>query len=111
MTIIQITKKDLEDALAKHTNDEMPKIKVMIDEAIQNAQEHIMKAFPNGVENHREAHERMIAAARAEESFWRDLKMKIAEKSIWGILQILLILTIGTLAIKLGIGSVFGLGK
>lgn len=111
MTINQITKKDLEDALNKHTNNEMPKIKIMIDEAINSTQDYIMKAFPNGIENHREAHERMIAAARAEESFWRDLKIRIAEKSIWGILHILIILTLGTLAVKLGIGSVFGLGK
>ena len=107
----QITKRDLDDALERHTNDEMPRIKTMIDEAIGGAKSQLLHAFPDGIENHREAHERMIAAARAEEDFWKDLKADIAKKSIWGILQILFMLTIGTLAVKLGVGSVLGIGK
>ena len=107
----QITKRDLDDALERHINDEMPRIKTMIDEAIGGAKRQLLHAFPDGIENHREAHERMIAAARAEEDFWKDLKADIAKKSIWGILQILFMLTIGTLAVKLGVGSVLGIGK
>ena len=53
----------------------------------------------------------MIAAARAEEMFWRDLKTDIAKKSIWGILHILAVLALGTLAVKFGIGSIFGITK
>ena len=107
----QITKIDLDDALARHTNDEMPRIKEMVDNAIGDAKKQLLHAFPDGIENHREAHERMISAARAEEAFWRDLKADIAKKSIWGILHILFLLTIGTLAVKLGVGSVLGIGK
>ena len=107
----QITKSDLDDALAKHTNDEMPRIKEMIDEAIGGAKSQLLHAFPDGIEHHREAHERMIAAARAEEAFWKDLKVDIAKKSIWGIMHILILLTLGTLAIKLGVGPIFGIGK
>jgi hypothetical protein len=109
--IEQITKADLDDALAKHANDEMPRIKEMVDNAIGDAKKQLLHAFPDGIENHREAHERMIAAARAEEAFWHDLKTDIAKKSIWGILHILFLLTIGTLAVKLGVGSVLGIGK
>ena len=107
----QITKMDLEDALERHTNDEMPRIKEMIEEAIGGAKSQLLHAFPDGIENHREAHQRMIAAAKAEEAFWKDLKLDIARKSIWGILHILFLLTIGTLAVKLGVGSVLGIGK
>lgn len=107
----QITKTDLDDALARHTNNEMPRIKLLVEEAIVGAKRDLMHAFPDGIENHRESHERMIAAARAEEAFWKDLKADIAKKSIWGILHILILLTLGTLAVKLGIGPIFGIGK
>jgi hypothetical protein len=106
-----LTKADIDDALARHTDNEMPKIKAMLEGSILDAKRELMHAFPDGIENHREAHERMIAAARAEEAFWRDLKTDIAKKSIWGILHILFLLTIGTLAVKLGVGSVLGIGK
>ncbi len=106
-----LTKADIDDALARHTDGEMPKIKAMLECSILDAKRELMHAFPDGIENHREAHERMIAAARAEEEFWHDLKTDIAKKSIWGILHILFMLTIGTLAVKLGVGSVLGIGK
>jgi len=106
-----LTRVDLDEALEKHTSDEMPKIKVMINDAISNVQHQIMQAFPNGLEGHREAHEQMIRAAKAEEDFWHDLKLDIAKKSIWGILHILFVLALGTVAVKLGLGSVFGIGK
>ena len=106
-----LTKADIDDALQRHTDDEMPKIKGLVDAAILGAKQELLRAFPGGIENHREAHEQMIAAARAEEMFWRDLKTDVAKKSIWGILQILMILAFGTLAVKLGIGSVLGIGK
>ena len=107
----QLTKKDLDTALARHTDDEMSKLKGMIDGAIKDATTSLLHAFPDGIENHREAHERMISAAKAEEAFWKDLKLDIAKKSIWGILHILFLMTLGTLAVKLGIGSVLGIGK
>ena len=107
----QVTKADLEDALARHVDAEMPKIKEMIDCSINDAKKQLLFAFPEGIENHREAHERMIAAARAEEAFWKELKTDIAKKSIWGILHILFLLTIGTLAIKLGVAPILGMGK
>lgn len=106
-----LTKADIDDALARHTDDEMPRIKEMVDSAISSAKQDLLHAFPDGIENHREAHERMIAAARAEEMFWHELKTDIAKKSIWGILHILFLLTVGTLAVKLGVGSVLGIGK
>lgn len=108
---IQLTRADIDAALEKHTDDQMPRIKEMIDSSINEAKQQILYAFPDGVENHRESHAQMIAAAKAEEAFWKDLKTDIAKKSIWGILHILILLTLGTLAVKLGIGPIFGIGK
>jgi hypothetical protein len=106
-----LTKADLDDALQRHTDDEMPKIKGFVDSAILGAKQELMHAFPDGIENHRASHEQMIAASKAEEAFWRDLKTDIAKKSIWGILHILTVLALGTLAVKFGIGSIFGITK
>ena len=61
------------------------------------------QAFPDGIDAHRSAHEAMIKAAQAEEEFWRGLRSDIASKSIWGILQILLILTAAGIAAKFGL--------
>lgn len=98
-----VTKAELEDALNRHSADFM--------DAIQTLE----RAFPDGVENHRRAHEKMIKAAEAEERFWTELKGEIAKKSIWGILQILTILVAAGLAAKItGLAAVlplFGSGK
>ena len=107
----QITRADIDAALMKHTNEEMPRIKEMVEQAISGATQQLLHAFPDGIERHRASHEQMIAASKAEEAFWKDLKIDIAKKSIWGILHILILLTLGTLAIKLGVGPIFGIGK
>jgi hypothetical protein len=90
-----ITKDDLDEALAIHSAEEQK----WFHEEIGR----VLRAFPDGVEAHRTAHEAMIKAAAAEEEFWRGLKADIAHKSIWGILQILLILTAAGLAAKFGL--------
>lgn len=63
-------------------------------------------AFPDGADAHRAAHQSMIDAAKKEAEFWDQLKVGLAQKSIWGILQILLLLAAAGLAAKLGLGSV-----
>ena len=88
-----VTNDDLDEALAEHTAHER-KFATELYSAI-------MGAFPGGPEEHRQTHERMIKAAEAEESFWRDLKADIARKSIWGILHILTVLVITGLGAKL----------
>lgn len=97
-----ITRKEFKDALAEHENNEKEEIQKFVDE--------LLKAFPDGVDNHRRAHEKMIKAAEAEERFWVDLKADIAKKSIWGILHILSLLVVAGLAAKFGLASVFGIG-
>lgn len=66
----------------------------------------ISSAFPDGADSHRLAHQAMIDAAKSEKEFWQGLKADIAKKSIWGILQILIILTVAGVAAKFGLGAV-----
>ena len=107
-----ITKQDLADAFEAHTNDEMPRIKLLVEEAMVETKIAILDAFPAGdVRAHRMAHEQMMKAAAAEQAFWDDLKKDIAKKSIWGILQILILLVFGSALVKLGLGAIVGLGK
>jgi hypothetical protein len=92
-----VTNDDLDEALALHAQSEREEIQ----KEIQKMTDAVLKAFPDGVENHRRAHEKMIKAAEAEERFWTDLKADIAKKSIWGILHILTILVLAGISAKL----------
>ncbi len=67
-------------------------------------------AFPDGTQSHRAAHQAMIDAAKQEAEFWRSLKVEMAKKSIWGILQILSILLIAGIAAKFGLGALMAGG-
>ena len=98
-----ITSDEFDEGLAIHSSEERAWMRTEIDR--------ILHAFPDGIDAHRAAHEQMLAAAKAEEAFWRDLRTDVAKKSIWGILQILIILVFGTLAAKLGLGALIGMGK
>lgn len=97
------TLNEVEDAferkLIDHEQREQVRIKTLITELKT-------EAFPDGAEAHRAAHQAMIDAAKAETEFWRGLKADIAKKSIWGILQILLILLAAGMAAKFGLGAV-----
>lgn len=71
----------------------------------------IENAFPDGTVNHRNAHEQMIAAAKAEERFWSELYLDAAKRGVAGVawlIVILLGLAITGLAFKLGLGAVVG---
>lgn len=64
-----------------------------------------LEAFPDGAPAHRAVHQAMIDVANEQTEFWRSLKIEVAKKSIWGILQILTILVCAGLAAKLGLGA------
>lgn len=70
-----------------------------IDRAITNQSvidkqlKEVLSAFPDGAENHREYHEAIIKAKKAEEDFWIDMKKEIIKKGLIGFLVILLGLT------------------
>ena len=74
------------------------------DEIEDALREFEARAFVDGAEAHRLAHKAMVAAAEEEREFWRAMKVAIAQKSIWGILQILLFLAAVGAAAKFGLG-------
>ena len=58
--------------------------------------EKLLSAFPDGVENHRSAHEAMIRAAKAQEDFYTELRKDLAKAGIIGAFVILFgFLTLG----------------
>lgn len=58
------------------------------------------------IEGHRKYHEAMIQAAKAQEQFWRELRLDIAKKGAWGLLIILFGLIMAGLAAKIGIAEI-----
>lgn len=55
-------------------------------------------------DGHRRYHEQMIAAATAQEEFWRDLKLEVAKKGVWSLLVIVCGLIVVGFSAKLGVG-------
>jgi hypothetical protein len=53
---------------------------------------------------HRRAHESMIKAAKAQEEFWRELRLDIAKKGAWGLFVILIGVVLAGLSAKAGFG-------
>lgn len=66
---------------------------------------YINRAFPDGVDSHRKAHEAMMKAAIAEERFWTELKLDIAKKGILTLLITIFGLAAVGLSVKFGIAS------
>lgn len=62
-----------------------------------------LEAFTDGARSHKETHQAMIDAAKAEKKFWDDLRGDVLKKSVWGVLQILATL------IGLGLAAKFGI--
>ncbi len=50
----------------------------------------IAYAFPDGPSKHREAHEAMIEAKKAETRFYDALRLELAKKGVWFLLAIFL---------------------
>ena len=55
-------------------------------------------------DGHRRYHEQMIAAATAQEQFWRELRIDVAKKGIWSLLVIICGLIVVGASAKMGIG-------
>jgi len=84
---------DVEELFAMHEQRE----KEMFDK--------LLAAFPDGPEKHREYHQKLINAAKAEEEFWQTAKVELLKRGISGILYIL-----GIVAglVLLGLSAKFG---
>lgn len=64
------------------------------------------EAGETDIEGHRKYHEAMIKSAEAQAEFWKELRLDIAKKGVWGLLIILVGLVMAGLAAKLGIAEV-----
>ena len=82
-------------ALQEHEIEEKKNLESVIEALIE-------EAFPDGANNHRNAHEAMIKAAQAQERFWDELKLDIAKKGTWGLLITVIGLIMLGAAVKFG---------
>ena len=65
-------------------------------------------AFPGGdLSGHRRAHETMIEASKAQEEFWRELRIDIAKKGLWFLLVTICGLVVAGFITKGGIAGLF----
>lgn len=58
------------------------------------------------IDGHRKYHEAMIRSAEAQAEFWRELRLDIAKKGIWGLLIAISGLIMVGLAAKFGIAEI-----
>ena len=93
------------------SKDEARRIESQLDEILSEVKK-IHGAFPRtgdgevDFSGHREAHEAMIEAAKAQTEFWRELKLDVIKKGVWGLLIIICGLAITGFATKLGIAEI-----
>ena len=93
------------------TRDEARSIEHRLDE-ILNEVKKVHGAFPRtddgdvDFSGHREAHEAMIEAAKAQAEFWKELKLDVIKKGVWGLLIIVCGLVLTGLAAKFGFAEI-----
>ena len=59
------------------------------------------RAFPDGPEAHRLAHEAMINAANAQEKFWSDLRLDMAKGGVRAVILVVIGLIVAGLSAKI----------
>lgn len=85
-------------------------VKEQLDAILANL-EAIKEGFPKDREGqpdivgHRRGHEAEIAAAKAKERFYEELRLDLVKKGVWGILLVLVGLILAGVAAKLGLGQ------
>lgn len=93
------------------SRDEAKEIDMALSEILIEVKK-IHGAFPRtddgetDFDGHRNYHEAMIKAANAQEAFWRELKLDVVKKGVWGLLIILVGLVLTGAAAKFGISHV-----
>lgn len=93
------------------TKEEARQLDDRLDEILEEVKK-IHGAFPRtndgdtDFDGHRNYHESMIKAANAQEAFWRELKLDIVKKGVWGLLIILCGLVLTGAAAKFGFSHV-----
>lgn len=94
---------DILDAIEMAVERAISKYEKREEEIWEEKSKIIMNAFPDGIQNHRNTHQAMIDAAKAQENFWKELKLDLTKKGIWGILTVLVGLALVGLAAKAGV--------
>ena len=94
---------DILDAIEMVVERAISKYEKREEEIWEEKSKIIMNAFPDGIQNHRNAHQAMIDAAKAQENFWNELKLDLTKKGIWGIITVLVGLAMVGLAAKAGV--------
>lgn len=97
-----VTNDDLDEALSIHSKDERAFVEALIAK--------VMLAFPDGVDKHREYHESLILAAKAEKEFWDTAKKALITNGVaglFGILKIVLLLAALGLTVKFSMPEAF----
>jgi hypothetical protein len=85
------------------SDEELKEISVLVRETHATT-EKLLEAFPGGdIRAHREYHEGLIKAARAQENFWNDLKLDLAKKGLWAIILIVAGLLVVGVSAKIGL--------
>lgn len=97
-----------DDLGARHETEAEHSIEQKLDLILAEIK-NLKGAFPKNddgtvdTDGHRRYHEQLIKAAEAETEFWRELKLDIAKKGMWGLLVIVCGLVIAGLAAKFNI--------
>ena len=68
---------DILDAIEMAVERAISKYEKREEEIWEEKSKIIMNAFPDGIQNHRNAHQAMIDAAKAQENFWKELKLDL----------------------------------
>ena len=71
-------------------------------EGIDDRMKTIMRAFPGGIDEHFTVHCALAKAAKAQEDFYREIKIDLAKNGLWALLKVLFALAILGIASKMG---------
>ena len=67
--------------------DQVSVIQRKLDEHVQSEDDRYLRAFPDGdLDGHRRAHAAQIRKAEEQAEFWRKMRIKIGEMTVWAVL-------------------------
>lgn len=66
---------------------EIQQIQTKLDEHVKDEDDRYLRAFPDGdLDGHRRAHAAQIRRAEEQAEFWRKMRIKIGEMTVWAML-------------------------
>lgn len=101
---------EVETAFEHKLREHEEREKTWLIEYVETAKQEILAGFPGGdLSGHCNYHQAKIDAAREEKEFWKLAKLKLVERgvgTIFDVMRIVAILALGGLLMKLGLGAV-----